>query len=111
MAHAGVKHDYHLVNPSGWPIIGSVGAFTMLIGAVFWMNKGYAAFGPLQGQPWVFAIGLVLVLYTMAGWWRDVIKESVVEGDHTPVVKLGLRFGMVLFIASEVMFFVAWFWA
>jgi cytochrome c oxidase subunit 3 len=53
----------------------------------------------------------VLVLYTMAGWWRDVIAESVVRGDHTPVVKLGLRFGMVLFIASEVMFFVAWFWA
>ncbi|MDE1940467.1 MAG: cytochrome c oxidase subunit 3, partial [Alphaproteobacteria bacterium] len=46
-----------------------------------------------------------------AGWWRDVISESVVRGDHKPVVKLGLRFGMVLFIASEVMFFVAWFWA
>jgi cytochrome c oxidase subunit 3 len=53
----------------------------------------------------------VLVLYTMAGWWRDVVRESVVRGDHTPVVKLGLRYGMILFIASEVMFFVAWFWA
>ena len=56
-------------------------------------------------------MGFVLVLYTMAGWWRDVVHEFVVEHDHTPVVKLGLRFGMVLFIASEVMFFVAWFWA
>ena len=112
MAHAEVKHDYHLVNPSPWPIVGSIGAFTMLVGAVFWMNKGYQGFGiPLNGQPWMFFIGLVLVLYTMAGWWRDVIRESVVEHDHTPVVKLGLRFGMVLFIASEVMFFVAWFWA
>ena len=112
MAHTEVKHDYHLVNPSGWPIIGSIGAFTMLIGAVFWMNNSYNGFGvPVQGQPWIFAIGFVLVLYTMAGWWRDVIQESVVEGDHTPVVKLGLRFGMVLFITSEVMFFVAWFWA
>ncbi len=112
MAHTEVKHDYHLVNPSPWPIVGSIGAFTMLIGAVFWMNSGYQGFGvPLNGQPWIFVIGLVLVLYTMAGWWRDVIRESVVEHDHTPVVKLGLRFGMVLFIASEVMFFVAWFWA
>ena len=56
-------------------------------------------------------IGFALVLYTMAGWWRDVVRESVVLGNHTPVVKLHLRYGMLLFIASEVMFFVAWFWA
>jgi cytochrome c oxidase subunit 3 len=111
MAHGEVKHDYHLVDPSPWPIVGSIGAFTMLVGAVFWMNKGYADFGVLAGIPWVFGLGLAIVLYTMASWWRDVIQESVVRGDHTPVVKLGLRFGMVLFIASEVMFFVAWFWA
>ena len=43
-------------------------------------------------------------------WWRDVIKEAH-GGDHTPVVQLHLRYGMIMFIASEVMFFVAWFWA
>ena len=46
----------------------------------------------------------------MFGWWRDVIKEAH-EGYETPVVQLHLRYGMILFIASEVMFFVAWFWA
>src|SRR6202046_766826 len=108
-----VRHDYHLVEPSPWPIVGSIGAFTMLGGAVFWMNKDYTGFFglPVNGQPYIFLIGLALVLYTMAGWWRDVIKESVVLGNHTPVVKLHLRYGMLLFIASEVMFFVAWFWA
>jgi cytochrome c oxidase subunit 3 len=112
MAHSEVKHDYHLVDPSPWPIVGSIGAMMMLVGAVFWMNKDYPFWGlPGQVRPFIFAAGVVLVLYTMAGWWRDVIQESVVRGDHTPVVKLGLRFGMVLFIASEVMFFVAWFWA
>jgi len=112
-AHGEKHHDYHLVDPSPWPIVGSIGAFTMLLGAVFWMNKDYSKFWglPVNGQPWIFAVGAVLVAYTMVGWWRDVITESVVRGDHTPVVKLGLRFGMVLFIASEVMFFVAWFWA
>ena len=107
------KHDYHLVNPSAWPIVGSMGAFLMLTGAVFWMNKDYTGFFhlPVNGQPYIFLIGLALVLYTMAGWWRDVINESVVLGNHTPVVKLHLRYGMLLFIASEVMFFVAWFWA
>ena len=66
MAHAEVKHPYHLVNPSGWPIVGSIGAFTMLMGAVFWMNKDYSAFRGLNGQPWIFSVGFVLVLYTMA---------------------------------------------
>jgi len=113
MAHAEVKHDYHLVDPSPWPIVGSIGAFLMLIGAVFWMNSANADFTKLHvaGQPWIFAIGAALVAYTMVGWWRDVVRESVVLGDHKPVVKIGLRFGMALFIASEVMFFVAWFWA
>jgi cytochrome c oxidase subunit 3 len=108
-----VKHDYHLVDPSPWPVVGSLGAFVMMIGTVFWMNKDYAGFWglPVSGQPWIALVGLGIVLYTMAGWWRDVIKESVHAGNHTPVVKLHLRYGMLLFIASEVMFFVAWFWA
>ncbi|MBI1238905.1 MAG: cytochrome c oxidase subunit 3 [Alphaproteobacteria bacterium] len=108
---AGVKHDYHLVDPSPWPIVGSVGAFTMAIGGILWLNSEYGDFGGFAGQPWVFYGGLALVLYTMIGWWRDVVRESVELGDHTPVVKLHLRYGMLLFIASEVMFFVAWFWA
>ena len=44
-------------------------------------------------------------------WWRDVIEEAEHQGHHTPVVQIGHRYGMTLFIASEVMFFVAWFWA
>jgi cytochrome c oxidase subunit 3 len=106
-----VKHDYHLVDPSPWPAVGSVFAFAMLAGAVLWMHKDYAGFGVLSGTPYIFGIGLAGVLYTMASWWRDVIRESVEYGNHTPVVKLHLRYGMLLFIASEVMFFVAWFWA
>ena len=47
----------------------------------------------------------------MIGWWRDVIHEAEVEHDHTRVVQISHRYGMILFIASEVMFFVAWFWA
>src|SRR5271154_7148994 len=95
-AHSEVHHDYHLVDPSPWPIVGSIGAFAMLVGAVFWMNKGYTHFFglPVAGQPWLFIIGVLLVAYTMTGWWRDVIAESVTRGDHKPVVKLGLRFGM-----------------
>ncbi len=108
MAGADVKHDYHLVDPSPWPIVGSIGAFILAVGTVAFINAnglfGYHGWG-------VMAVGGIIVLYTMASWWRDVIREAEVRKDHTPVVQLGLRYGMALFIASEVMFFVAWFWA
>jgi cytochrome c oxidase subunit 3 len=106
MAHDAVKHDYHLVNPSPWPLVGSIAAVVLAIGAVIWM-KGL--FGLPEGTWWVFAAGMAGVIYTMVGWWTDVVKEAN-AGDHTPVVAIGLRYGMILFIASEVMFFVAWFW-
>ncbi|MEE4188907.1 MAG: cytochrome c oxidase subunit 3, partial [Roseobacter sp.] len=100
MAHE-KNHDYHILNPSIWPLLGSIGAFVMLFGAVLWM----------QGiTPWMFWIGFVGVLYVMFGWWVEVVHESRV-GDHTPVVRIGLRYGFILFIMSEVMFFAAWFWS
>ena len=108
MADGEVKHDYHLVNPSPWPLLGSLAVFIMAIGGVASMNSN-GLFG-YNGSA-VFFIGLAGTLYVMMSWWREVIIEAEVRKDHTPVVQLGLRYGMVLFIASEVMFFVAWFWA
>ena len=106
MADNAVHHDYHLVKPSPWPLIGSISAVVWALGMVTWM-KGL--FGLPKGTPYVVILGVAGILYTMIGWWADVIKEAK-EGDHTPVVSLGLRYGMILFIMSEVMFFVAWFW-
>ena len=101
---AGAKnHDYHLVNPSPWPLVGSVSAFVMAVGGVFAMHGS-------DGGHYAFYAGLLGVLATMLLWWMDVVKEAE-GGDHTPVVQLHHRYGMILFIASEVMFFVAWFWA
>jgi len=107
MAHGAVKHDYHILPPSPWPFVGSASATLMALGLIAWIKGG--VFGIEKGQWWLFATGIAGVLYTMFGWWRDVVKEAN-AGDHTPVVSIGLRYGMVLFIASEVMFFVAWFW-
>jgi cytochrome c oxidase subunit 3 len=98
---AGVKqHDYHILPPSIWPFTGAVGAVLMLVGLVLWFH---------DSGPWLALIGFVTVLYTMYSWWADVIAEGE-AGDHTPVVQIGLRYGMILFIISEVMFFAAWFW-
>ena len=100
MAHA-KNHDYHILPPSIWPFIGAVSAFIMLFGAVMWMHGN---------GPWMFLIGFAGVMYIMMAWWTEVIAESH-QGDHTPVVRLGLRYGFIMFIMSEVMFFAAWFWA
>jgi cytochrome c oxidase subunit 3 len=104
--HEGVHHDYHLLKPSPWPLVGSLAAMLFTAGIVAGL-KG--VFGVPKGNWILAAVGLFGILYTMFGWWSDVITESR-QGDHTPVVSIGLRYGMVLFIASEVMFFVAWFW-
>ena len=100
MAHA-KNHDYHILPPSIWPFLSSVAAFIMLFGAVMWMAND---------MPWLFWIGFVATLYSAGAWWADTIKENI-AGDHTPVVRIGLRYGVIFFIMSEVMFFVAWFWA
>ena len=96
------NHPYHLVDPSPWPIFGAFSALVLAIGAILFMHSDTA---------WLLFAGFALVAVTMFGWWRDVIREATHEGQHTPVVQLGLRYGMVLFIASEVMFFAAFFWA
>ena len=100
MAHA-KDHDYHIISPSIWPFVAAVSAFLMLFGAVLWMHGS---------GPWLTLAGFVGVLYVMYAWWAEVVAESH-SGDHTPVVRIGLRYGFILFIMSEVMFFSAWFWS
>nr|AOH05947.1 cytochrome c oxidase subunit 3 [Psilotum nudum] len=96
------KHPYHLVDPSPWPLLGSLGALASTIGGVMYMH-------PFAGGATLLSSGSGLILYTMFVWWRDVPRESTYEGHHTKVVQLGLRYGFTLFIVSEVMFFSAFF--
>jgi len=100
MAHE-KNHDYHILNPSIWPFAGALSGFVMLFGAaLYFHDKG----------PWMMLIGMAGVLYVMFAWWSEVVTEGQ-QGDHTPVVAIGLRYGFIMFIMSEVMFFAAWFWS
>jgi cytochrome c oxidase subunit 3 len=101
-ASSGLKQPYHLVDPSPWPIFGALGGGLTVLGIVFVAHY----------HNWALLIlGLAAVLAVMFFWWRDVLKESHTPGLHSAVVQLGLRYGMMFFITSEVMFFVAFFWA
>ena len=96
------KHDYHLVDPSPWPIYVSFSCLILAIGSVYYLHSEVS---------WGMYLGLALLLYGAYMWFRDVVIEAEHQGHHTPVVQIHHRYGMTLFIASEVMFFVAWFWA
>ena len=98
------KHPFHLVDTSPWPIFASLGALCTTVGMVMYMH-GY------HGGEFLASVGFSMILYTMFVWWRDVIRESTFQGHHTRTVQYGLRYGMILFIVSEIMFFFAFFWA
>jgi cytochrome c oxidase subunit 3 len=97
-------HSYHLVDPSPWPFIASLGGFMLTSGLVLYMHKFIGGWS-------LFITGFLLILYVMYTWWRDVIREATFEDQHSMVVQKGLRLGMILFIVSEIMFFFAFFWA
>ena len=133
MASEAVEHDYHILPPSPWPFLSGVAALIWGLGMVvffagltprtaeggmseFFLARGLDNFQmPLKGQDapgggWIILlIGVLFASYVMYGWWRDVARESA-AGDHTPVVDIGLRYGMIMFIMQEAMFFVGWFW-
>ena len=102
MTGAVKSHPWHMVEPSPWPAVGALGAFIMAVGGVWFMHGG-----PIIG----FVAGVNIVLICSYLWWRDVVTESQSGTEHTNPVQRGLRMGMLLFIASEVMFFFAFFWA
>ena len=102
MSASGQKHDYHLVDPSPWPLATSIATLVTAVGSVYYFHSKVM---------WAMVLGFLLIIYCAFMWFRDVVIEAEHKGHHTPVVQIHHRYGMTLFIASEVMFFVAWFWA
>nr|BDQ44269.1 cytochrome c oxidase subunit 3 [Amynthas yambaruensis] len=97
-----IRQPFHLVEYSPWPLTSSLGAFTLAIGLASWFH-GYGMS--------CFILAATLIIMSMYQWWRDVVREGTYMGHHTSPVAVGLRWGMILFITSEVMFFFAFFWA
>jgi cytochrome c oxidase subunit 3 len=104
MSQSKKRHPFHLVDPSPWPLLASFSALTLSFGAGLYFH-GYN-----DGAQVLISGFLTLVIIAVL-WWRDVVRESTFLGNHTIKVQYGLRFGMLLFIVSEIMFFVSFFWA
>ena len=89
------KHSFHLVDPSPWPFFGSIAALTTTVGAVMFFNA-------YTGGNYLLFLGIIMILFIMYVWWRDIVREGLYEGHHSLTVQLGLRYGMILFIISKI---------
>lgn len=97
-------HPFHLTDESPWPLFSSISAFGMVVGAVMYFHQ-------FSGGWFCMIFSFFFLLVSAGFWWYNIIIESTFEGHHTKAVQKGLKYGMALFIVSELMFFVSFFWA
>nr|YP_009745937.1 cytochrome c oxidase subunit III [Trichosia lengersdorfi]QIH95795.1 cytochrome c oxidase subunit III [Trichosia lengersdorfi] len=95
-------HPYHLVNYSPWPLTGAISVMILVSGLVKWFHQSIIN---------LLLLGMLITLLTMYQWWRDISRESTYQGMHTIKVVMGLKWGMILFIISEIFFFLSFFWS
>nr|QXP43467.1 cytochrome c oxidase subunit III [Camptoloma vanata] len=96
------NHPFHLVDYSPWPLTGAIGVMTLMMGMIKWFHNFNMN---------LLILGYFIIILTMYQWWRDICREGTFQGKHTILVTKGLRWGMILFIISEVFFFLSFFWA
>nr|QGK86784.1 cytochrome c oxidase subunit III [Siobla xizangensis] len=96
------NHTFHLVDYSPWPLLSALSTLSLMAGSVTWfhLNNNH-----------LFLWSLITILLIMYQWWRDIVRESTYQGLHTSSVTMGMRWGMILFITSEIFFFLSFFWA
>nr|YP_009500693.1 cytochrome c oxidase subunit 3 [Anoeconeossa unicornuta]AWU48836.1 cytochrome c oxidase subunit 3 [Anoeconeossa unicornuta] len=96
------NHQFHLVDLSPWPLVISFSLLSLAISSSILFNTK-------NSFPLITSC-LVTTLISML-WWRDVHRESTFQGNHTFFVVLSMKYGMILFIASEIFFFFSFFWS
>lgn len=95
-------HPYHLVDYRPWPLTGAIGVLTLVTGLVKWFHNFNIN---------LLILGYIITILTIYQWWRDICREGTFQGKHTILVTKGLRWGIILFIVSEIFFFISFFWA
>lgn len=97
-----IRHPFHLVDESPWPLLGALGGLSITCGLVKWFHTLNSS---------LLILGVTITLIVIFQWWRDISKEGAAQGLHPSLVELGLRWGIILFIVSEICFFISFFWA
>lgn len=97
-----LRHPFHLVDESPWPVLASFRGIGLTSGLLKWFH---------YSDPSLFLWRILFLSLVSFQWWRDISREGAFIGFHTSMVELGLRWGIILFIISEVFFFLRFFWA
>nr|NP_722567.1 cytochrome c oxidase subunit III [Ornithodoros moubata]BAC22585.1 cytochrome oxidase 3 [Ornithodoros moubata] len=97
-----MTQPFHIVDKSPWPMTGSIAAFSSMIGMINLMHLNNMN---------ILSLGFTIMIMTMIQWWRDICREATFQGNHTLIVAKNMKWGMILFIISEVFFFISFFWA
>nr|AIA77219.1 cytochrome c oxidase subunit III [Megalyra sp. MM-2014] len=102
--HLSISYNipFHLVTVSPWPLLCTLSLMNMFINMYMLFSYNFNLY--------LFMISFMIMMLVVVGWWRDVIRESLMQGCHSIEVLNGIRLGMLLFILSEVMFFFSFFW-
>jgi len=95
-------HPFHIVQISPWPLLTAFSTLAILTGVVNIIIT--------KNTSLLFFRNVILIL-SCSQWWRDVSREGSFQGFHSTLVMLGLRWGIILFITSEILFFASFFWA
>nr|YP_010571311.1 cytochrome c oxidase subunit III [Dermacentor reticulatus]UZG91447.1 cytochrome c oxidase subunit 3 [Dermacentor reticulatus]UZG91460.1 cytochrome c oxidase subunit 3 [Dermacentor reticulatus]UZG91473.1 cytochrome c oxidase subunit 3 [Dermacentor reticulatus]UZG91486.1 cytochrome c oxidase subunit 3 [Dermacentor reticulatus]UZG91499.1 cytochrome c oxidase subunit 3 [Dermacentor reticulatus] len=95
-------HPFHLVEKSPWPLTSSISAFSLTLGFVSYFQN-------LNNN--LILMSFIMIFFSSFQWWRDISREASFQGFHTSWVLSGLKMGMLLFILSEIFFFISFFWA
>ena len=101
-SNTGKPHPFHIVRPSPWPMLAAFSAGFLAFGAVTYFHDKIL---------WPLLLAAAALILVAGFWFRDIIREATFEHAHTRTVKTGFRYGMLLFIISEVSFFGAFFGA
>nr|BAJ24457.1 cytochrome c oxidase subunit III [Pulchriphyllium giganteum] len=95
------NHPFHMVEKSPWPLLMAMSIMMMMTGTVSLFQ---------QNSKMTMTMGITMTIMIMIQWWRDVIRESTYQGNHIKTVTEGMKLGMIMFIISEVLFFMSMFW-
>jgi len=94
-------HRFHIVDNSPWPIVVSTYLLILTLRSVLWINY----------KNLLFTVILLLTLIISASWWRDIDRERAIQGIHTILTTKNIKWGIILFIVSEALLFMSFFFA
>nr|YP_010534095.1 cytochrome c oxidase subunit III [Ixodes columnae]UXX50307.1 cytochrome c oxidase subunit 3 [Ixodes columnae] len=95
-------HPFHMVEKSPWPFFSCISSILITISTILTLHYFFSLMSILA---------LMTLILTLFQWWRDVSREASFQGHHSSYVVWGLKMGMILFIISEIFFFLSFFWA